>query len=138
MECLKNEVNVNSDRLINVEREMKNMEEIHEIQLKQLEITRKQIEKLNTKKVNITCILENLNSELKKMKELIDKTVVIEKIIIDECEEMYYNMLNGLVDLNRDIIMKLLKLKGDKTKTKSVCHTFYSSSFFFFPHRSLE
>jgi hypothetical protein len=30
-------------------------------------------------------------------------------------------MLNGLVDLNRDVLMKLIKIVDDDTKTRSVC-----------------
>jgi hypothetical protein len=43
-----------------------------------------------------------------------------EVIVVD----LKWIMLNGLVDLNRDVLMKLIKITDDDAKTRSVCEFF--------------
>jgi chromosome segregation ATPase len=53
--------------------------------------------------------LSNLNSVKKELEEEIENSKVIDEIVVEE----KYVLQNGLVDLNRDILMRLIKIIGD-------------------------
>jgi hypothetical protein len=54
-----------------------------------------------------------------KKKEIVDNASVIEVIVVEDKEN--YSLSNGLVDLNRDILMKLIKIIGkDERKIRNI------------------
>jgi hypothetical protein len=126
---LEGEVKTFSDALSEIEIKIEECEKNREIQRKQLSDTIKEIEKLNSEKQDSQSILKKLKEEFQEMNKIIENTLIIEPIIVggadgdvnnEECDKNVYDLMNGLVDLNRDIIMKLVKMMGDERKTRNV------------------
>lgn len=60
--------------------------------------------------------IEGLGLEIKKLEKLVDEVRIINVIYVDQTN---YGFINGLIDVNRDILMKLLK-KIDDRKIKII------------------
>jgi hypothetical protein len=134
MGALVNERNCYSKSVDEIAVEIKKFEEILVLQLKQIEVTKEEIEKLKEKKNDFDSILRNTQTELKTVETVLENTIIINIITVasgnDDCNENDYDLLNGLVDLNRDIIIKLLKLMKDEAKARNVCFCTFSFLYF--------
>jgi predicted RNase H-like nuclease (RuvC/YqgF family) len=123
------EVNILTEK---IECEKKNMEETNKIldnEIKLLKITEEKIAVLKSNIKEKNDILENLKSRLDELKAVISNTKVIDTIVVDD--ERNKLMWNGLVCLNRDILMKLIKIIIRETKIRRVHHYFLSFLSFF-------
>lgn len=73
------------------------------------------LKKLKVKRDEMKTILEKVEKKVKEEKEIVENSVVLNVITVDD--ERDKEFLNGLVGLNRDILMKLLKmLNSEKTR----------------------
>jgi hypothetical protein len=70
--------------------------------------------------------VENLNFSVNERK---DDEFLIKAIVVNNCPN--YILSNGLVDVNRDVVMKLLVIIGNETKIRNVyffhCYYFLSN-----------
>lgn len=133
-----------SGEAIKVKECVAKLEEAFEIQLKELEFLKDKSENLKIIKINeIEVMCEDLKSEKLKLsytmyvliklnaeKEEIERYInnMEEISIISVDEEQRKLLSNGLVDLNRDVLMRLIKIMQDKDKTRTIIgmtQTFY-------------
>jgi hypothetical protein len=84
----------------------------------ELESMKMQVKNLELKEKGLNLTLKNLNLEFDKKRAIMLNMELIEKISVDEkSDEVVWN---GLVSLNRDILMKLLKIIKDEKKIRNV------------------
>jgi hypothetical protein len=105
--------------LIGTEKTLNDSEKIRKIQVSDLEITSKKIKCEIVLKGELEKRINDLDLRLERTKEIIENAILITSIVVDN--NTCYNLANGLVDVNRDIVMKLLGLIDDETKIKNVC-----------------
>jgi predicted nuclease with TOPRIM domain len=108
---LKIEVNDCVEKFCEIMKNVKELEETRKLKLQELEATKEKVKKLK--------------GECKKLEDSIVQANIIEPIIVVDSEKGNYSVANGLMDLNRDILMKLLKMMSDEDKTRNVNIMFY-------------
>jgi hypothetical protein len=92
---------------------------------------------------NVDLLLEKLKHRKREIEEIIHSPLIrtVEVIKVDDENQ---GLMNGLVDVNRDILMKLIKIIHDDDKTKMVIELYLIIKrtiffpFFIFTSRSLE
>lgn len=77
----------------------------------------KKIENLNARNAHLKFLLGDLELELEKRKEIMSNYRIINVIVVDKDRDKVVS--NGLVDLNRDVLMKLVGMIDDE-KTRNV------------------
>jgi hypothetical protein len=119
--CCSEKIKENSKELEKLEKEKKEMEENYKALL-----------------AFQRCKLEVLKSELKKLckekedvRGIVEHAYITDPILVDD--EGTYEMANGLIDLNRDVLMKLFRVVKNVKKSSKVFFFF-----FFLMFRSLE
>jgi hypothetical protein len=118
LQILENEIERYSKEMNEKRRNLEDFKKIHNAKLIELQLTEERIETINLKIIDYVSILENLNLERKKAKDFIENIQLIDLIVVDE--ERNACLPNGLVSVNRDILMKLIKLIRDEKKTRTV------------------
>jgi hypothetical protein len=116
-----------------VEKDLRVVNDIPGIQLKEVERLNKEIENNKLKMKNFLTILNDLNSKKENLKKLIENAMVISVIVVDG--ERNGELQNGLISLNRDVLMKLVKIVKNEELIKNVEISF---CLFFIYLRSLE
>lgn len=105
-----------SNKMSEIRKILESLEEFLEIRLNELKITKEEMEKFNTSKD----ILKYMNSKLKKIKSVVETTKIVNPIVIDDNdgfeESSLYALPNGLIDVNRDILMKLIQILLNKVE----------------------
>jgi flagellar motility protein MotE (MotC chaperone) len=136
------EIHQFSENITKIDQRQADLKEIRQIQQKALETTEKEIENGKMEKEVLNSKLKELKKKMEERKEVVENTDIIEPISICEGNGNNYNMLNGIVDLNRDILMRLVKLMKNEKKTRNAflffCFLFFHFSFNLFYCRSLE
>jgi predicted RNase H-like nuclease (RuvC/YqgF family) len=109
-----------------LERLKENQRKLHE-KLKNMEM---KIEELSLKMKKSLTLKENLNTKKENLLKEIEDTRVIDVIFVDE--ERNKKLWNGLVTLNRDILMRLMKLIHEENKIRNVLFSFHFFRCLFF------
>jgi chromosome segregation ATPase len=123
LENLKNERNEQSKKKNEIALELGKSEKSRIILLKQLKTVESEIKCLKSEDKKISLIISDLNMKLKKMKKIVESAIVIEVIKVDGDDT--YGLRNGLVDLNRDILMQLIQIINNEKKIKNVFLLFF-------------
>jgi chromosome segregation ATPase len=99
----------------------KSLKKILDEQLKEVDTTRKKIGSQESEKKNLLSKLEKLNVRKKEIEEIIEDAQILSPIVVhDEKNKDTMNVANGLVSVNRDILMKLIQIAEDEGKVKNV------------------
>ena len=93
-------------------------EEVGRIQ-KEIQEFEKKIKYLKEKLKSSTLMLENLQERLKERNEIVLNSKVVRVVVVDDERNRFLS--NGLVDVNRDILMKLIRISRDWQKMRNVC-----------------
>jgi hypothetical protein len=112
---LKHEMKSISNKSIEIEKEIK--KEKLSIQMR---ITKEKLEAELQKKTECDKNIKILDLKLKNVKEVIENAIVVKPIIINVDSREGYDLSNGLIDANRDIVIKLLKIARNYSKIKNV------------------
>jgi hypothetical protein len=96
--------------------------DIKELWVKNLQ-TKKEIESLERKKSDLVLFLSRLDLRKEEVKEIIERTNVITVIVVGD--RWNGELLNGLISLNRDILMRLFKIIADENKIRNVFFFFF-------------
>lgn len=114
---LDSEVERVSGMLNDKKTDMEELRDEYKIILDTMELLESKIDNLSQEIKNMNVHLEELNIEKRKIEDIINNSEVIEIISVDE--ERNNELWNGLVCLNRDILMRLLK-KLDDEKIRNI------------------
>lgn len=113
-----NEISRSSKLEERLSREIEEMEKIRQSLLERLDITEMRIKQLMLKKDNAHYYsIPNMNWKKESMERIIEDAKVVDLIVVDEEK---YGLKNGLVDLNRDCLMKLIRLLNDEKKIRYI------------------
>jgi septal ring factor EnvC (AmiA/AmiB activator) len=104
--------------LVETKKTLNDLERIRQEQLKDLENSNERIGNETKKKIELEKKIDELDLKSKTTKKIIENTTTIAAIVVDDEEK--YNSGNGLVSINRDIVMKLLKIIRDEMKIRNV------------------
>lgn len=116
-DCL-SEMNSLFKELTENEKIMKEVENIHRIQLEELNVTSEKLKKLRSKAFDLNSALSKLKLKKEETERIVKNSVLVDVIVVDNERNNF--VLNGLVDLNRDIVMKLLKIIKNETKIRNI------------------
>jgi hypothetical protein len=73
---------------------------------------------LKNKLKSSTLMLRKLEEELEKKNSIVSNSEIVSAIVVDD--ERNELLSNGLVDVNRDILMKLIRITRDWQKMRNV------------------
>jgi chromosome segregation ATPase len=76
------------------------------------------LNKIKAENEKMNLVLADLNAEKDEIEKMIKNVIIIEVINVDE--EWNGELMNGLVGLNRDILMKLFKISRNEKKIRNV------------------
>lgn len=115
---LENEI---SHRSRELDETLNNLEELRHVKdrlLMQLKTVDRGIENFISKVHDLSSTLENLNLRLGQQNKIIFESVIVEAIIVDGERNNFIS--NGLVDLNRDVLMRLVKIIRNEKKIRDI------------------
>lgn len=118
LDKLEMESDTHNTRLEEIANEMKEFQETREKQSALLKETERKIAFLVSERFKNESNLKELKMKMKNLTEIIQNTLIVGIIKVED--EMKYGLQNGLVDLNRDVLMRVLKIIVDKDKLRIV------------------
>lgn len=110
---IKNNIDVLLDDLRKNVEESKKLGENYEIQLKKLHAMESEMKNMSLKKSKMKVALKELNFKLNEINNIFENTKIIDRLAVDDEK---YGLSNGLVDLNRDVLMKLIIIINNDEK----------------------
>jgi hypothetical protein len=97
---------------------MEKLEKTRKIQMGELKVTEAKIKLLRLEMEDCVVGWKKMNEKKKRINEMIEKVNLIDVIVVDDERNNYVR--NGLVDLNRDTLMNLLRIIQNEKKTRIV------------------
>jgi hypothetical protein len=116
LERLEDTRQIHLKEMDNIIAKIKEMDGVCQNQRKLLEIVNEKISGLVLEKSRKIASINFLKLEHEKIRQFIESAVVIEPIVVDRKNKIR----NGLVDINRDGLMKLIKIIKKKEKIRNV------------------
>jgi hypothetical protein len=107
-----------SEKLIRNSMDMEKLEKTRKTQMEELKVTEGKIEHLRLEMEDCVVGVKKMNEKKKRINEMIENVNLIDVIVVDDERNNYVR--NGLVDLNRDTLMNLLRIIQNEKKTRIV------------------
>jgi phosphotransacetylase len=105
-------------KLVGDSMDMEKLERTRKTQMEELKITEEKIKHLKLEMEDCVVGLKKMNEKRKRINEMIEGANLIDVIVVDGERNNYVR--NGLVDLNRDTLMNLLRIIQNEKKTRIV------------------
>jgi phosphotransacetylase len=118
LKAVSDEIDCFSEKLIQETMDMKKLEETWKTQMEELKVTEENIKLLKLQMEDCVVGLKKMNEKKKRINEMIKNVNLIGVIVVDDERNNY--LRNGLVDLNRDTLMNLLRIIQNEKKTRIV------------------